>query len=148
MYVGIIICPNWQVTFVCLSLIKIKQLTFWPNNPNTQCIPRFILGTHLWPYNPKNWLLCPSKQVAHYSRNPKSKFLSRFQGCPTVALSHQRATGVWKLATNQKNKALFNWEISQDMKNWDYHIFHVNYFWYKLYLKNSDLYLVILTIDW
>ena len=32
-------------------------------------------------------------------------------GCPTVALSHQCVIGASKHATNQKPKALFNWEI-------------------------------------
>ena len=33
------------------------------------------------------------------------------QGCPTVALLHQPATGTSKRATNQKLKALFYWEF-------------------------------------
>ena len=33
------------------------------------------------------------------------------QGCPTVTLSHQDATGDSKRATNQKLMAIFNWKI-------------------------------------
>ena len=35
---------------------------------------------------------------------------ANLQGCPTVALSHQRATGASKRATKKTLKALFNWE--------------------------------------
>ena len=34
-----------------------------------------------------------------------------FEGCPTVALLHHRATGVSKLVTNQNLRALFYWEV-------------------------------------
>ena len=43
-------------------------------------------------------------------KQPKSP-VSKRQGCPTVALSHQSATRASKSATNQKLKALFNWEV-------------------------------------
>ena len=36
---------------------------------------------------------------------------SSLQGCPTIALSHQSPTRASKRATNQKLKALFNWEV-------------------------------------
>ena len=51
-----------------------------------------------------------------------------------------------KRATNQKLEALFNWEIFR--KTWQIQIFHLNHFWYKLYLKTIELHSVVPSIDW
>ena len=45
----------------------------------------------------------------------------------------------------KKRKALFN---SENFRNWAYLIFHLDYFWYKLYLTIRKLCLVILSIHW
>ena len=50
------------------------------------------------------------------------------QGCPTVALLHQRAIGASRRATKQNLVALFNWEISAKHDWLTYQICHLNYF--------------------
>ena len=45
-------------------------------------------------------------------------------------------------ATNQKLKS--SWAY---LTNWAYQIFHLNYYWYKLYLKTSELHFMILSFD-
>ena len=68
-----------------------------------------------------------------------------------VQLSHQHGTAAPKLATNPENKTpvkALTVKFSQNMTISAYQIFHLNYFWYKLYFKVSELHLVILSIDW
>ena len=83
------------------------------------------------------------------TRGQVSSLTWEWQGCPTVALSHQRATRASKRATNQKLKALFNWEVfvkrdrlSLSDVSFEFFLAHI------VIEKNGELHLVMLSIDW
>ena len=69
--------------------------------------------------------------------------------CRGVQLPHCRsATRTSKRATNEKLKALFNWEVFVKHDQLSLSDVSFELFLVQIVFKNSELHLVILSIDW
>ena len=103
----------------------------------------FLYTTPLSSFWKWNW--APWKKILILSPGNTSRY-SR-----GVQLSHCRTNvrqGLQTVRQTQENKALFNCEIFTKHDHFSISDISLSYFWNKLYLKASELHLVILSVDW